>query len=452
MEGQKIWSNILSSIKSQISLSSYKAWFLGSFVLDYKKNGDKNLLVIGVRNNFLKEQIETKYSPIISETIKLNGDSNIEFVFVVAQKENKKTIKNEPLFSGVPQRVIANGRKAEALNPSHILGNFVVGPSNNLAFLAAQQVTANLGLIYNPLLFYGPSGVGKTHLLQAIGNEVLEKFIDAKVLYVTAEKFTNDFIESLGNRTQASFRQKYRGVDLLLIDDIQFLAGKESTQDEFAHTFNDLLLLGKQVVIVSDQHPKELGRLKERLVSRFLGGMTANISLPDLEMRVAILKAKCQEKAVHLDEEIIYYLAQSSMRGARELEGLLVSVLALMKLSGGKATLDDIKAVVEKNRLTEKPTATPGKIIEAVCKHFKLSSGDLRGSSRKASLVFARQILMYLLRKKLGLPLEQVGEIIGGRDHSTVIYGVEKIERVLLHNQSMSDEVLRIETLINNNY
>src|SRR3989338_8380014 len=252
MEGQKIWASILAGIKSQISSSTFKTWFAGSFVLDYNKTEKKNGL------------LQTR-----------------EF-FVVSKNDWQGVLeKNEPLFSGVAPTYIGISRKIDGLNPNHTFENFVVGSSNNLAFLAFNQVGGNLGSVYNPLFVYGPTGVGKTHLLQACGNAVLLEIVDAKVLYVSAEKFTNDYIESLRDRTMAAFRQKYRGVDLLLVDDVQFLAGKESTQDEFFYTFNELYLSGRQIVLAADRHPRELGRLKERLVSRFLGGMAVDVARPD---------------------------------------------------------------------------------------------------------------------------------------------------------------------------
>jgi len=450
MEGQKVWNTILTAVKEQVSSSTYKTWFSGSYVLDYKKNCDKNLLIIALKNNFLKEQVETRYLPIISKIAKKKAAGKVEIVFVVAQKTNSQDTVSEPIFSGIAPNLVVHNRKPEALNPNHTFENLVVGPSNNLAYLAAKQVADNLGSSYNPLLFYGPTGVGKTHLLQAIGNEFLNKSIEAKVLYASCEKFTNDYLESLMNKTQPLFRAKYRSLDLLLIDDVQFLAGKESTQDEFFYTFNELYLSGRQIVLVSDRHPKELSRLKERLVSRFLGGMVANIGVADLEMKMAILRTKCQEKGVNLDEQLISYVAQACDGGARELEGVLISILPLVKFSGGKISVDTVKTLVEAGRTKPAQSPTPQKIIQAVCSYFKIKSEDLNSPSRKYSLALARQILMYLMRKELDLPLEQIGQFAGGRDHSTVIHGIDKIEKEILQNQTRHDDLSRIKVLINN--
>jgi len=448
MDGQKVWNNILSSLKTQVSSSTFKTWFSGSFVLDFQKKPDKNLLIVAFKNNFLREQVETRYLPLISQITQKTEGANIEVIFVVSSKQDDlKVTKKEPIFTGIPLQHSFKTHAVQMIDPNHTFENFVIGPSNNLAFLAAKQVATNPGGSYNPLLFYGSTGVGKTHLLQAISNEILNKTIESKILYATCEKFTNDYIESLGNRTCASFRSKYRQVDLLLLDDIQFLSGKESTQDEFFHTLDELSLSGRQVICASDRHPKELTRIKERLTSRFMGGLVADIGLPDLEMKMAILKAKCQEKNIELDDDVVAYVAQSSTGGAREIEGCLVSVLTLMKLSPGKLTIEDIKKAVFKGNLDSTSKLTPGSIVSAVCKHFKISSQDLRSPSRRASLVFARQVLMYLLRKQLGFSFGQIGEMVGGRDHSTVIHNVEKIEQTISQNQVKKDEVLRVQLI-----
>ncbi len=450
MDGQKVWSNLISSFKLKVSPSVFKTWFAGAYVVDFKKNPENDLLIVGVKNTFVKEQIEKRYLQILLQIAKEKDILNLGIIIIVSQKEIADR-GQKPIFSGVAQNVLVESGKNSRLGQSYNFDNFVVGASNNLAYFAAQQVTSNLGTTYNPLLFYGPSGVGKTHLLQAVGNEVSKKIADAKILYVNAEKFTNDYIDSLRNKTQESFRFKYRSLDLLLIDDIQFLAGKESTQDEFFHTFNELQLRGRQVVTASDRHPRELGRLKERLVSRLLGGMAANINLPDLEMKIAILRAKCVEKSINVDAEIIEYLSTTCRGGARELEGLLTSVAAQIKLSGGSITLGEIKNSLSVDKFKDHSKPSVNKIINAVCAHFKISSVDLCGSSRKAKLVTARQMTMYLLRRELGLPLEAIGHLIGGRDHSTVIYSVEKFQGEIAINQFKNDEVLRVTSVINKN-
>jgi chromosomal replication initiator protein len=448
-DGQKVWAEVLSSLKITVSASSFKTWFSGSYLLEYKKTEDRTLLIIGVKNGFLKEQIEKRYLEVIVDILKAKGLGSIEIVLVVSQKENASVVsKSAPLLSGIAQNYILDYPKSSSLNPYHNFSNFIVGGSNNLAYIAATQVAGQLGRVYNPLLFYGPTGVGKTHLLQAIGNEILAKYEDAKVLYVTAERFTNDFLESLRNKNQEAFRNKYRHVHLLIIDDIQFLAGKEGTQDEFFHTFNELYLSGKQIIAASDKHPKELGKLKDRLISRFLGGMCADLSMPDIEMKMAIIKAKCGDRGITLDDEIVNYIARECTGGARELEGMLTTTLAHIKLSGSANSVSDIKSALVKNKKISK-SITAGMIMEACCRHFKSKLSDIKSRSRSASLVKTRQVIMYLLRVELELPLESIGDLLGGRDHATVIHGFKKIEKEISLNQTLKDEVLRILDVIN---
>lgn len=448
MEGQKVWSNILSGIKLQVSSSIFKTWFLGSYVVDYKQEESERMLVVGVRNNFLKEQVEKRFKEVVEGVAKEKGFSNVNVVFTVSEKETGNGLKSEPLFTGIAQNLFLSTKKRGGLNLSFTFENFVVGPSNNLAFVAASQVGSGLDVAYNPLLIYGPTGVGKTHLLQAIGNDVLAKTIEAKVVYVTAEGFTNDYIDSLRNRTQSLFRNKYRKSDLLVVDDIQFFAGKEGTQDEFFHTFNELALSGKQVVLACDKHPKDLGRLKERLASRFLGGMAVDIGLPDLEMKMAILKAKCHERGIELRDDIAAFMAENCQGGVRELEGVLISVLALLKISGGSFSVEELKKIIgeRKKPVTTKPASSS--ITKAVSRHYNLKKEELEGLSRKARVVLARQVSMFFLRKILNLPLEEIGQILGGRDHSTVIHGIAKVEGIILKNPLKRDEILRIEAAI----
>lgn len=447
MQGQKVWNNILLGIKSSVTASTFKTWFSGSFALDCSKEDGCDVLIVGLKNNFIKEQVETRYLPLILKTAREKGINNWKPVFVVAQKEKGEPLKDEPIFSGVP-KLVFESKNTSALMPNYNFGNFVVGPSNNLAYAAANHAVSNPGA-YNPLLIYGPTGVGKTHLLQAIGNDILAKSTGAKVVWAGSEKFTNDYIESLYNKTQAAFRAKYRTANLLLVDDVQFLCGKDSTQEEFFHTFNEISMSGGQLVVVCDRHPRELNQLKERLISRLRGGMVVDIGLPDLEMKMAILATKCRGRGAVIGNEIIEYIAKECAGGARELEGVLVSVLGLMKLSGNNLTIEDVGRMLGSGKTIV--NVDPKNVFEAVCKYYKVNSSDLKSSSRKASLVWARQVLMYLFRKKLGLPLVAIGQYIGGKDHSTVIHGIGKVEKLIGENQSLKDEVLRVETFFHNN-
>ena len=444
MDGQKIWSNILSAVRDQVSSSTFKTWFAGASFVEFKNDNGKSILKIAVKNNFIKEQLERKYLSIILACAKDKGVKDAKLLFdVIPVNKGDKSVESTPLFSGVAPSYLNGLRKIESLNPNHNFENFVIGPSNNLAYLAFQQAALNVGSLYNPLFVYGPTGVGKTHLLQAFGNEILAKYQDARVLYVPCERFTNDYLEALNNRTIGAFRQKYRSVDVLLADDVQFLAGKESTQNEFFYTFNEIFMAGRQLVLAADHHPKELVRVKDRLSSRFMGGMTVDIGMPDLELRVAILRAKCKEKAVAVSDEVLDLIAQSCEGGVRELEGMLISVLSTIKLTPNIDS-SEIQRLVERAKPQEQVRPSPGKIIQVVSRFFKVPTNELSGPGRKASIVHARQIVMFLLRLDVGLPLESIGQLVGGRDHSTVLYGIEKVHRQLAFNQKQKDDLARI--------
>lgn len=444
-EGQKVWGGVLSALKLSVSASSFKTWFSGSYAMQFEERGDKKILVVGVRSGFLKEQIEKRYMGHIDDYLKQNFSGEHEILFVVSNRESAVPAEaGAPLLSGEAPSYFNPTKRADILNSSYLFENFVTGTTNNIAHLASRQVVQNLGGTYNPLVFWGPTGVGKTHLMQAIGNDVINKYQDIKVLYATAEKFTNDYLESLRSHTQPNFRNKYRSVHLLLIDDIQFFAGKESTQDEFFHTFNELVLSGRQVIAASDRHPRELGKLKERLVSRFLGGMCADIGLPDNELKVGIILSKCKQFGVTLDREVVDYIASECQGGARELEGILTSTLTQIKLG---EPLEALRKSIS-GKAHSKKSVTQGKILDLVSKHFKVRLSDMRGSSRRSNIAWARQVSMFLMRKHLGLPYEVIGYLFGGRDHSTVIHSIEKVAAFSQKDQSTRDELLRLDNLL----
>lgn len=445
-DGQKIWSIVLAGIKGQVSSSTFKTWFGGSYVASFVKHGDNSTLTIALKNSFLKEQVDNRYLPVISSILKEKGVLGTRIVFVVGDKAQQNSKPLEPLFSGVAPKLMIK-KLPGALNPVYTFANFVVGASNNIAYLSAKQVVSKPGGVYNPLFIYGPTGVGKTHLLQAIGAELGENFPDSKVTYASSEKFTNDYIEALNNRFLPTFRQKYRGCDVLLVDDVHFFAGKESTQDEFFHAFCDLHLSGRQIILACDRHPRELSRLKERLLSRFMGGMMVDIGYPDVEMKMGIIKRGCSQEGISLDDEMVSYIATLTSGGIRELEGVLVGIVAQLKLTGTVGR-DIVEQLVGLKSSALGKTITFGDAAGAICRHFKIDEAKLKGSSRKAKVVLARQFLMYILRKEANFSLGTIGDYLGGRDHSTVIHGVDKVEGMVVNNQAVRDELLRVRALI----
>jgi chromosomal replication initiator protein len=288
-------------------------------------------------------------------------------------------------------------------------------------------------------------GVGKTHLMQAIGSAILEKHPDLRILYCSSETFTNELVQALQNKTIAQYKKKYRGVDVLLVDDIQFIAGKEYSQEEFFHTFNALHLSSKQIILTSDRRPEEIAKIEERLTSRFMGGLTVDIQPPDYEMRVAIIKQKCQEKNGQLDEQAIDFLAQKITTHVRELEGTLSQILTQAEIQKQEPNLEFVKNFLGVKTRTEPKSVSSKKLISTVCQHYKIKTADVLGSCRKANLVLPRQIAMYLLREEMGLPLMTVGDILGGRDHTTIMHGVEKMKQKFSSDSNLRHEIMLIK-------
>jgi chromosomal replication initiator protein len=334
------------------------------------------------------------------------------------------------------------------LNPNYTFDRFVVGSSNRLAHAAALSVAKKPGDSYNPLFLYGGVGLGKTHLMQAIGNEILKRG-NTKVLYVSCEKFTNDYIEAVRSGKAARFKDKYRNIDVLLIDDIQFLVGKESTQEEFYHTFNALHQNNKQIVISSDRPPKALSSLEDRLVSRFEGGMIADISPPDFETRLAILKKRQREKNYYIDDEILELIATKVQQNIRELEGAFTRLVANCQLSGEKPTLERAQQLLSSYDLPRATGLTFEKVLNKISEFYGLNKEDILNQKRDRELVHPRQVMMYILRHELNYSYPKIGKELK-RDHTTVIHGCEKIEKAIVQNDGLKQEISLIKNRLYN--
>jgi chromosomal replication initiator protein len=331
------------------------------------------------------------------------------------------------------------------LNPRYIFQNYIVGSSNQFAHAASRAVAEQPGTKYNPLYIWGGVGLGKTHLLHAIGHQARERNPDLILTYVSSETFTNEVIASIRNQRMEEFRERYRSVDLLMIDDIQFIAGKESTQEEFFHTFNALYQSGKQVVISSDKPPKAISNLVERLRSRFEGGLIADVQLPDYEMRIAILSSKAEELGRRLPMDVVQFIAQRDQSNIRELEGALNRVLAYAALTNKPLLLDTaVEALSTSEGVQRGDTVEPASIIDAVSSYFRVSLAELRGRSRSKEIVLPRQITMYLLRDLTSQSLEEIGTALGGRDHTTIMHGIDKITRELETDASLRGHIHQV--------
>lgn len=450
MNLDELWKAALGEIELQVSKANFKTWLQNTSIADKKGS----IVTIAVPNSFTKEWLENKYHKFILRSLR-NLDSEIKDVaYQIKQNLIKEDSKNKNIsreedwvirkqldFQELTTDTLTN------LNPRYTFDNFIVGSSNELAQAAALAVTENLGRKYNPLFIYGGVGLGKTHLIQAMGNKVKKENPNKKIKYVTSERFTSEVISALRSGSLRphdidDFKKRWREIDLLIVDDIQFLAGKEKTQDEFFHTFNALYDAGKQIVLSSDRPPKSIQTLEERLRSRFEGGMIADISYPDLETRIAILKSKADEKAVRLSDEIFEYVAQNIKKNVRELEGALNRLIAAnYQLNQKELNINDAKKILNSILNTPKKSTNLKNIIKVVAEFYDISEKDLLERSRKKEIVKPRQITMFLLREELKSSFPFIGLKIGGRDHTTAIHACEKIKKELELDSNLNDEL-----------
>jgi len=442
MNTEYIWSQILSDLKDKLSPAALKTWFADVSLGTLKEENGESKIELFCKNNFCREQLEKRYSILIESAVEKITGRKIKPVFVVRKDGHEKKWSG-PIFErfSVPPKE----ERYLSINPNQTFSNFIVGSSNKLAFAASQAVCENPGSSYNPLFLYGGTGVGKTHLLSAIGNDLKQKG-DFKIVYMTCEGFINQFIDSLVKKTTKSFRDKYRKVDVLLIDDVQFLSGREGFQEEFFHTFNELHGAKKQIVLTSDRHPKEIGRLEERLVSRFLGGLTCDIAPPELELKTAILLSKCRDLGLEIDENIADTIAKNC-KNTREIEGALIKVASSTKLLGNGLDSQNIKKILGLGENSGKKVG-PKDIVSIVCRFYHLKHSDIFSLDKKRMVSLPRQIIMYFLRKELGLPYVTIGDILHKKDHTTIIHGVEKIQKLIESNRKFKDEILQIKSQI----
>jgi len=450
MELDELWKAALGEIELQVSRANFKTWLQNTSIAD-KKGG---VVTIAVPNSFTKEWLENKYHKFILKSLRNLASEVKEVNYQIKQNIIKEDFRGKNIFKE-EDRIIRkqldfqelNVNTLTNLNPRYTFDNFIVGPSNELAQAAALAVTKNLGKKYNPLFIYGGVGLGKTHLIQAIGNQVKKENQVKKVKYVTSERFTSEVISALRSGSLRpndidDFKKRWREIDLLIIDDIQFLAGKEKTQEEFFYTFNALYDAGKQIVLSSDRPPKSIQTLEERLRSRFEGGMIADISYPDLETRIAILKSKAGEKSVVLSDEVFEYIAQNIKKNVRELEGALNRLIAANnQLNQKELNLNDVKKILNSILNTPKKSTTLKNIIKAVAEFYDVSEKELLERSRKKEIVKPRQVIMYLLREELKSSFPFIGLKIGGRDHTTAIHACEKIRKEIELDSNLNDEI-----------
>lgn len=445
----ELWDEILNTVKTEHEMSdvSFDTWMRPLEVYSIEGN---TLYILVPSEQMAISYIQKKYYLPLKVAIAEITGTEYDIAFILPDEARKMSIHKQPSkkISSV------NGHNSN-LNPNYTFDTFVVGNNNRFAQSAALAVAESPGEAYNPLYIYGGAGLGKTHLMHSIGHFMLDKKPNSKVIYVTSEEFTNEVIESIRNGNASSmtkFRSKYRNVDALMIDDIQFIIGKESTQEEFFHTFNALQTQGKQIIITSDKPPKEMETLEERFRSRFEMGLMADIGAPDYETRMAILRKKAESDNFYINDEILDYIAKNIKSNVRELEGALNKLFAYNNLVHCDITMEIARKELQNIITPDKPKEiTPQLIVEVVSEHFHISVDQMISKSRSSNIAKPRQIAMYLCKDMTGSPLDAIGTLLGGRDHSTIIHGVRKIEEEYEHNETMKSTIETIKKKINPN-
>jgi chromosomal replication initiator protein len=450
MDARQVWRAALGELQVSLSPANYETWLKETALIAVSDNRFR----VAVPNGFAKDWLETRYRSLISQTLarvvgySVQVDFEVQEGLVVDADGEAK-----PAAAPSAQRVDivrSSGEGGTAnLNPRYTFRNFIVGSANRLAHAASLSVAERPGQAYNPLFLYGGVGLGKTHLMHAIGNQVIARFPRKRVVYATSEKFTNEFITSIQQGKIDDFRARYRRIDLLLIDDIQFIADKERTQEEFFHTFNAIHEDGKQIVLSSDRPPKLITTLEERLRSRFEWGLIADLTAPDLETRIAILRAKAEEHPMPIGSDVLEFIARKVASNIRELEGALNRIVAYAAMGGMPISIELAQAVLSNVLYNPKRRmATPERIAQVVADYYGVEIEALRGQKRDRAIVMPRQIAMYLMRAETDVSLLRIGQELGGRDHSTVLHACEKIDRETQQNEELRRELAAVKEMI----
>jgi len=443
MNADHAWQSVLAQLQMEMPRASFDTWVRDTRPMAYE-NG---VITVGVRNAYARDWLESRLSSTVSRLLIGILNSNVSVEFVVTQSdENESNSDAESAPASIEITSPEPKARHFTLNPRYTFDTYVVGSGNRLAHAACQAVAEKPARAYNPLFLYGGVGLGKTHLLHAIGNACHASGLN--VLYVSSEEFTNDMITAIRTHTTQAFREKYRSADVLLVDDIQFIAGKESTQEEFFHTFNTLHGQDKQIIVSSDRPPKSLVTLEERLRSRFEWGLSADIQAPDFETRLAILRSKAERTGRHISDDILESIAKRVQSNIRELEGALNRIIAFADLSGSALTPNLVEVALS-DLLPSRGDIEPARVVDLVARKFNLTVEKLLGRDRTKDVAFPRQIAMYLLREETNFSFPQIGEVLGGRDHSTVMYAIEKIADQIKHDDRLQRDIVLLKQQIN---
>lgn len=445
-----LWQAVLGEIELGVSQGNFVTWFKNTRLL----KADKDIVVVGAPNVFIKQQLERKFDDLIKQTLENNGISseNVEYKILPASSIHKRVEDSPVIFQGVSGDKTTKETTSSSLTHSYRQGlnekytfeTFIVGSGNELAHAACQAIVQSPGMKYNPLFLYGGVGIGKTHLIQAVGNEILAKNKGMRVVYVSSEQFVQEFLDAIRFKKNTDFAGYYRSADVLIVDDVQFIAGKEKTQEEFFHTFNALHHANKQIIISSDTRPKDIPTLTDRLRSRFEWGMAIDMQSPDFETRCVIIKSKAQAQNVDLPHDVIEHLAGFVQNNIRELEGVLNQLLAFCEMRGLAPTVEIAVALLG-NQKTRPRHLTAKQIVEKTARHFHLTVDDLLGPKRDKEIVVPRQIAMYLIRSELHLSFPKIARELGRKDHTTAIHSVEKIEKEKAFDTVLQDALAELK-------
>lgn len=444
MNTKELWQGALAEIELSLSRANFSTWFKNTTIVKF----DDGTIYLGVPNEFVKDWLVTKYHSFILKTLRdLNEHvRTVEYCITKTSDQPKKEVEVGPSEKQPFSRLPFNDVREDGLNPKYTFQNFIVGPFNELAYAAAQAIVNHPGAQYNPLFIYGGTGLGKTHLLQSVGNEIKRRFPEYKVFYTSLEKFSVDYVNSMHANKINSFKEKYRKYDVLIMDDIQFVSGKEKTQEELFYLFNTLHEQNKQIIFSSDKHPNFILGLEDRLQSRFNAGMIIDILQPDFESRFAIIRSKVKESTSFISDEILEYVAESVQGSIRELEGVLNTVLMQSQLKGRVMQLQEVKQLI-KNNIKTKKNISLRDVIKIVSDFYGIEDSAIYNKTRRKDIVKPRQVAMYILREDFDVSYPAIGDTLGGRDHTTVIHSYEKIKNDLTTDPILMKEIAELRSL-----
>lgn len=448
LSNRELWQNVLVDIELTVSKANFNTWFKGTYIV----KREDGVVTVGVPSQICKDWLGDKHHKTILGALRtfLPDVRGVEYAISKEPKKEDDAQATAPRFDPMNASLPLHDHyinRNDNLNPRYTFDTFVVGGFNELAFAATQAIVNNLGIIYNPLFIYGSTGYGKTHLIQSVGNHVRKASPNKKVFYVTSEKFSTDLVSAIQNNTIAQVKEKYRQYDVLIMDDIQFLSGREKTQEELFHLFNSLYENNKQIVFSSDQHPNYIPKLEDRLKSRFGQGMIVDISAPDHESRIAILRAKAASHNFYLDDASIDYIANTVEGNIRDLEGVLNRVMCQTQLKGTTLSVDDLKHLI-KDSVKPQRNISHKEVVKCVADFYDIAENVIYEKTRKKEVVKPRQLIMYIMREDFSISYPSIGQRLGGRDHTTVIHSCEKIKRDLVQDTALQQELYQIRAML----